>query len=159
MSTMITRRVALMGAAASSLALAVPTVAAVAPVEHPWVKARRLAKELSETLAAIDDGDMLAVVEPHGSTHPVMFMNGGAYRQRWSQVMTDDQAQAVAEWQLVTVEQADQWALYCKPQKSVAREDAYAVWQGIYRRQQEAHAAMIRAFYPEIERSERRAAL
>ena len=75
----LTRRAALWGALTSSAALAVPA-AAVAAVEHPWIKARRLAKELSATLAECDGGMQIAVIQPKGSTsHPVLFWDREYY--------------------------------------------------------------------------------
>lgn len=62
-----TRRAALVGAAASSVALAVPAAHAAHLGENPWDKARRLAKELSATLTEIENGDpggsFVAIVE------------------------------------------------------------------------------------------------
>lgn len=46
----ITRRAAVIGALASSAALAIPAVAAIKSTEHPNDKVRRLAKEMAEAL-------------------------------------------------------------------------------------------------------------
>lgn len=43
-------------------------------VEHPWVRARRLAWELATTLAQCDDGQQVAIITPaHGSNKPSVF--------------------------------------------------------------------------------------
>jgi hypothetical protein len=46
----LTRRAAMIGAAVSSAALAVPAAAALSPSEHPNDKVRRIAKEMAEAL-------------------------------------------------------------------------------------------------------------
>ncbi|EXL06542.1 hypothetical protein BG46_15620 [Brucella anthropi] len=53
----ISRRSLLKALPAVSAAVAVPSVALAAEPEHPWVKAKRLARELSETLESIDPDD------------------------------------------------------------------------------------------------------
>jgi len=64
----INRRTALV--AGANLALSVAVVgAAVSPSEasqpeHPWAKARRLARELSEALTQCDDGHSMAYIYP-----------------------------------------------------------------------------------------------
>ena len=69
----ITRRMALIGAAASTTALAGPAQAAQ-PEEHPCQRASRLAFELSECLNEYLDGRFRAVVEPSQTTDwPVAF--------------------------------------------------------------------------------------
>lgn len=53
----ISRRSLLQALPAVGAAVAVPSVALAAEPEHPWVKARRLARELSYTLAEIEPED------------------------------------------------------------------------------------------------------
>lgn len=57
MSNAISRRSLLQAIPAVGAAVAVPTVALAVEPEHPWVKARRLAKELAETLSEIEPED------------------------------------------------------------------------------------------------------
>ncbi|GAA4121598.1 hypothetical protein ACFFTN_21080 [Aminobacter aganoensis] len=76
----ISRRCALMAGANFAIA-ATLTVAAVQPApaagvesEHPWVRARQLARELAATLAECDDGQCMAEIYPAtASTLPVLF--------------------------------------------------------------------------------------
>jgi|GEM_PF-7046616 len=57
MANPISRRSLLQALPAVTAAVAVPSVALAAEPEHPWVKARRLARELSETLESIEPDD------------------------------------------------------------------------------------------------------
>ncbi|KAB2762761.1 hypothetical protein F9K98_13280 [Brucella anthropi] len=57
MKNIISRRSLLQALPAVSVAVAVPSVALAAAPEHPRVKARRLARELSYTLAEIEPED------------------------------------------------------------------------------------------------------
>jgi hypothetical protein len=93
----LTRRAALRGALASGAALAMPAGALVIPAaalaaqtpvappafaslpDHPWVKARRLASELSDTLEQIEGGAMMALIEASSSKFPVLFADREAY--------------------------------------------------------------------------------
>lgn len=64
----INRRTALVAganlvASGAILGLTVSPSEAVEP-EHPWVKARRLARELSDTLTQCDDGHSMAYIYP-----------------------------------------------------------------------------------------------
>lgn len=64
---LITRRAAFVGALASTAALAIPVAAAVTP-EHPWAKARRLARDLSAALdeiAGLGMGEHVGVIYGH----------------------------------------------------------------------------------------------
>lgn len=75
MNTNISRRKLLATTPAAFAAVATPAIASQAVVpEHPWVKARRLASELSQCLSEGDDdwgsgpgGEWLAEVYPAGS--------------------------------------------------------------------------------------------
>lgn len=81
----ITRRAAVIGAAASTAALAVPAAHAAHLGEHPWYKVRRLAKELSAALeelrhADTAGGDVVALVEPAGKgDYAIAFMDRDFY--------------------------------------------------------------------------------
>jgi hypothetical protein len=80
MSSPLTRRATIVGAVASSAALAVPALALSDAGEHPWVKARRLARELAETLNYVDEANWRAwVVASTSVSRPVMFENMAAY--------------------------------------------------------------------------------
>jgi len=71
----LTRRSLLQSAPAVGLAALVPA-AAVAEPERPWAKARRLARELSATLAECDDGTMMAeVYAAKGDRKSFMFID------------------------------------------------------------------------------------
>jgi len=50
-----------------------PNDPTVMPEEHPWEKARRLSKELSEALAKCDDAGWAAHIMPMGSAFAVQF--------------------------------------------------------------------------------------
>lgn len=78
---------------------ALPAAATAAPVfvkvgspivpEHPWQRAARLAKELSETLALIRDTDAagnlsVAVVHPAGKPYAVGFADNDSYDEGWA---------------------------------------------------------------------------
>jgi len=65
----ITRRLFLHHAAAAGAAAIVSTSALPAELEHPWVKARRLACELSETLTECDGGACYAEIFSAGGEH------------------------------------------------------------------------------------------
>jgi len=151
----ITRRAALIGALTSSAALAVPAIAAVTPtVQHPWERARILAKELGEALADLKTdptapGEWIAVIRPAGAPYNVGFADREHYEEAWSRCMTPEQAEAIADWRMLTVEANDQWDFYCTFNRRCPEgEAAYAKWQEIYKRQQDAHIEMSRAFYP-----------
>ena len=45
----------------------------IAETEHPWAKARRLGKELSETLAEADGGGWYSIIKPAGTKFAVSF--------------------------------------------------------------------------------------
>lgn len=150
MSTVLTRRSAMFGAVTSTAAIAVAAVPAIAGQEHPWIKARRLAKELSDVLADCDEGATVAIVSPKGALHEVLFASRRWYEAQ--QTMTEEQAAAVAAWQLVTIEANAQWEVYRK--SGVDRwphrvdDGEYKKWQAIYERQCDARTKMTRAFYP-----------
>ena len=85
------RRALLAGLPALPLA-AVPTLASAAPVvaEHPWDRARRLARELSDTLAVIRDTDSqlaggmcVAVVHPGRKPYATAFADIDSYDEGW----------------------------------------------------------------------------
>lgn len=72
----ITRRSLLSAAPALGLTAVVTVTAVAVEPEHPWVKARRLARELSETLAECDEGTMMVEVQPMGSgKSPFLFID------------------------------------------------------------------------------------
>lgn len=71
---MLNRRSVLASIPACGLAAIVPASAVAIELEHPWVKVRRLARELSETLAECDGGACYAEVFPTGGKHmPFVF--------------------------------------------------------------------------------------
>lgn len=69
----INRRTALVAGASLAFS-AVPAIAKPLP-EHPWVKARRLATELSAVLSECDGGAWMAEVYPSGAPWPVQFID------------------------------------------------------------------------------------
>ncbi len=74
----VSRRRFLQYAPITTAAVAVPVVSlAAAPPEEPWDKARRLAKELSETLDQCNQGKWMVHIMPAGKglDLPVMFEN------------------------------------------------------------------------------------
>ena len=80
--TLSSRRAFLKGAvpAVAATALALPAVAVAAEPEHPWITARRLARELSQALADIETnpvapGSSVAVVVPKGYPHGIGFVD------------------------------------------------------------------------------------
>jgi len=82
--TLSSRRAFLKGAvpavAATALAIPAVAVAAEAETEHPWITARRLARELSQALADIETnpvapGSSVAVVFPKGHPHGIGFVD------------------------------------------------------------------------------------
>lgn len=91
----ITRRSALAvtGAGLTAALTGVSTSVAAAEKEHPWVKARRLAYELSETLAEGDGawtgpgGEWYAEVQPAGRNFPFLFGNIMA-REEYARVVS-----------------------------------------------------------------------
>lgn len=141
------RRRALL-AALPALPLAIPaSAAAAAPPEHPWDRARRLARELSDALDDIDEigmGQHVAIVYRHAH---VGFADHDYYDQLWSKIMTEEQAEAVAEYRSLVAAQRRQWELYCSfTRRCTKREKAYRVWQAIYARVQDAQTVMTRRF-------------
>ena len=77
-------------AALPALPLAVPAAAAAPHDEHPWDRARRLARELSDTLAIIRDTDSelaggmcVAVVHPGGKPYATAFADIDSYDEGW----------------------------------------------------------------------------
>lgn len=84
---MTSRRALLKSLPACGMAAIVPSAAGAAEPEHPWVKARRLARELSATLAECDEGTMMAEVYPasSGRRSPFMFIDA-----EWRQFTAQD---------------------------------------------------------------------
>jgi len=78
-------------AALPAVPFTVPAAAAIPALpEHPWERARRLARELSETLALIRDTDSemagsmcVAVVHPGGQPYPIGFADIDSYDEGW----------------------------------------------------------------------------
>ena len=65
------RRNVLKGLPLVAVTASLPAIAS--DVEHPWEKARRLARELSDTLAQVEDGDWFAKVYPANANLPPVF--------------------------------------------------------------------------------------
>jgi hypothetical protein len=82
------RRAAIAGAAASSVALAIPAAQAARADEHPWERVRRLARELSDALEELKNVDfasdkMVAIVEPASEgKHAIFFADFDYYHGR-----------------------------------------------------------------------------
>ena len=89
------------------------------------------------------------MIYPNGHPQGVGFSVLDHYAEAWSRNLTPEQAEAIADWQMVTIEANDQWDVYCSfKRRGAESEAAYARWREIYGRQQDAHASMTRAFYP-----------
>jgi hypothetical protein len=145
----ITRRAAFAtigGALASTAALAVPVAAAVAEPEHAWVRAKRLAKELAAVLEELEHdpigGKQIAIIEPSA----IWFTDYDDYYLRT--YLSEDQSEALNEWRSVSAEAAKQWDAYnAYTRRCPEAEAEYAKWRVIYKRQQDAHHAMIMALW------------
>ena len=75
--------------AAAPAALAVPATVEAAVPEHPWEKARRLGRELSQAMADVRDCDSggylcVAVVYPAGEKFPLGFADIDSYSEGWA---------------------------------------------------------------------------
>lgn len=130
------------GTLASSAALAVPAIAAVAPTEEPWVKARRLGKELAQTLLECEGNLNAAYIVPRGVRGAgVWFMSpdAGAFVSR-------DAFDAVDLWRQTQVAANECWDRYCKAGKG-KHETIYAEWRRLHAVKQEAMSDMLKALY------------
>jgi hypothetical protein len=75
MTSTMNRRTAMLGAGATSVALAIPAAHAAHASEDIATKVDRLTHELSEALAEYCDGQFRAIVQPINSAWPVLLMN------------------------------------------------------------------------------------
>jgi hypothetical protein len=83
------RRTFMAAAPIAATASILPGGTASAAVEHPWEKARRLARELSDTLAELraidqDGGLCVAVVHPAGQPYACGFADIDSYDEGWA---------------------------------------------------------------------------
>lgn len=70
----------------------------IGPHEHAWAKAHRLAKELSETMMELGNGDHYARILPGGQAWPIAFGNvGDAVETEHPQANVDRFAAALAD--------------------------------------------------------------
>lgn len=72
----ITRRLFLRNTAAASAVVATvatPAIVEAMEPEHPWAKVRRIARDLSDALAEVDDGNIYAEIFPPGRQTAIYF--------------------------------------------------------------------------------------
>jgi len=140
----LTRRAAMVGAAVSSVAVVAPVAMAETPEpEHPWDKARRLGKELSETLTECSGGRWLALIFPDGHPHSVSFADLEYYES--IRRLSDEQGQALDRWRDLNEQWEQQRAVYAgfkRPTRACSK--VFDRWSEISKERDIALADLVR---------------
>ena len=96
---------------------------------------------------------MVAFVFPKGGkrSHQTGLMDLSFYEDWTSRIITTEQAEAIAAWQIASIEAPAKWSQCWNARSSGIEEEAvYGEWEVIYERQQDAYNAMTRTFQPRV---------